>query len=118
MVRPSGRIVSSCIQFGPVVGLGKSAWETVRSFSCTRRVSAAFHFQAKAGIGSGAREGRAPSRPKSPRYSAAALTAFGESIPASQPLNTSTSQQFFTGKPLPVKVRQVRALGGIHTLTS
>ena len=64
MVRPSGRIVSSCIQFGPVVGLGKSAWETVRSFSCTRRVSAAFHFQAKAGIGSGAREGRAPSRPK------------------------------------------------------
>ena len=66
----------------------------------------------------GIREGRAPSRPKSPRYSAAALTAFGESIPASQPLNTSTSQQFFTGKPLPVKVRQVRALGGIHTLTS
>ena len=64
MVRPSGRIVSSCIQFGPVVGLGKSAWGTVRSFSCTRRVSAAFHFQAKAGIGSGAREGRAPSRPK------------------------------------------------------
>ena len=47
----------------------------------------------------GIREGRAPSRPKSPRYSAAALTAFGESIPASQPLNTSTSQQFFTGKP-------------------
>ena len=47
----------------------------------------------------GIREGRAPSRPKSPRYSAAALTAFGESIPASQPLNTSTSQHFFTGKP-------------------
>ena len=53
----------------------------------------------------GIREGRAPSRPKSPRYSAAALTAFGESIPASQPLNTSTSQQFFTGKP------QVAGLG-------
>ena len=33
------------------------------------------------------------------KYSAAALTAFGESDPASQPLNTSTSQQFFTGKP-------------------
>ena len=40
----------------------------------------------------GIREGRAPSRPKSPRYSAAALTAFGESIPASQPLNLSTPQ--------------------------
>ena len=33
------------------------------------------------------------------KYSAAALTAFGESFPASQPLNTSTSQQFYTGKP-------------------
>ena len=39
------------------------------------------------------------------KYSAAALTAFGESDPASQPLNTSTSQQFFTGKP------QVAGLG-------
>ena len=36
---------------------------------------------------------------KGAKYSAAALTAFGESFPASQPLNTSTSQQFYTGKP-------------------
>ena len=57
------------------------------------------YFNAILGTTVGIREGRAPSRPKSPRYSAAALTAFGESIPASQPLNTSTSQQFFTGKP-------------------
>ena len=64
MVRPSGRIVSSCILGMPVVGLRLSAWETVRSFSCTGWVSTTSHFQAKAGIGSGAREGRAPSRPK------------------------------------------------------
>ena len=57
------------------------------------------HFNDILGTTVGIREGRAPSRPKSPRYSAAALTAFGESIPASQPLNTSTSQHFFTGKP-------------------
>ena len=36
---------------------------------------------------------------KGAKYSSAALTAFGESFPASQPLNTSTSQQFYTGKP-------------------
>ena len=64
MMRPSGRIVSSCIHDTPVPGLRESAWGTVRSFSCTRRVSTASHFEAKAGIGSGAREGRAPSRPK------------------------------------------------------
>ena len=48
-------------------------------------------------------EGRAPSRPKSPRYSAAALTAFGESLSDSSIAVPSTFNvqpaTFFTGKP-------------------
>ena len=35
-VRPTGRILSSCILVRPLDGLRSSAWEEVRSFSCTR----------------------------------------------------------------------------------
>ena len=46
-------------------------------------------------------EGRAPSRPKSPRYSAAALTAFGERMTDgnASPASRSLGEGWFTGKP-------------------
>ena len=45
MMRPIGRIVFSCILFGPVVGLLESAWEEMRSFHARETVSATLEAQ-------------------------------------------------------------------------
>ena len=45
MMRPTGRIVFSCILFGPVVGLLESAWEEMRSFHARETVSATLEAQ-------------------------------------------------------------------------